>query len=328
MGPIVRYYKKHFLQRCDENGYIKYFTAADFPGLEAEPFTFQSGVNRLKGYFYSRPGCRDDELVVFCHGLWGGHRSYMAEIDTLCGLGYRVFAYDATGCFESEGESIMGLTQALADLNAALDALRAGGYREKYPKLSVIGHSWGGYAAGNVVNFRTDVNKAVVISGFVSVHKALLDFLHAGKNPFKLFAVSRIMKYERTLHPRYADVSMLTAVDSARVPFLISHSADDPTISYQANTVYIRENTTNRGVTYQLYEGRRHNPNYHPDAVAYMDVVFRKFNAGHYDTLEEKQTALKNVDWHRMTAQDEVFWSLIDSFLQEEVITNYDDYGI
>ena len=91
MGMITRYYKKFLIHRYDENGYIKYFSADDFEGLRQEAVSFLSGKNLLKGYFYHYDGCKKDELIIFCHGIGGGHRSYMAEIELLCRKGYPVF---------------------------------------------------------------------------------------------------------------------------------------------------------------------------------------------------------------------------------------------
>ena len=99
-------YRKNFVHRYDDAGYLHYFSAKDFPGLRDEHCGFYSGKNRLSAHLYSREDSREEILVVFCHGIGGGHRSYLQEIHQLTLRGFPVFAYDNTGCFDSEGESI------------------------------------------------------------------------------------------------------------------------------------------------------------------------------------------------------------------------------
>ena len=110
---IVGTFRNNFLRRCDDTGTAFYFSSADFPGLEAEPFSFPSCKgHELKGYFYHYDDPIPGRIVVFDHGFGGGHRSYMKEIELLCRHGYLVFSYDHTGCMESGGDSIGGFTQS------------------------------------------------------------------------------------------------------------------------------------------------------------------------------------------------------------------------
>ena len=148
MGLGALFYKKLLIHRYDGEPYIKYFTAEDFPGLQAEPVEFDSDGNLLKGFFYSYPGFREDTLLIFCHGIGGGHRSYLTEIDLLAKAGYRVFAYDNTGCFASEGKDIRSMSRSLADLCNAIEFLKCEGIFQSYENVCVLGHSWGGFAAG------------------------------------------------------------------------------------------------------------------------------------------------------------------------------------
>ena len=102
---IIGTFRNNFLRRCDDTGTAFYFSAADFPGLEAEPFSFPSCKgHELKGYFYHYDDPIPGRIVVFDHGFGGGHRSYMKEIELLCRHGYLVFSYDHTGCMESGGD--------------------------------------------------------------------------------------------------------------------------------------------------------------------------------------------------------------------------------
>ena len=123
---VIGMYKAMAYTRCDDTGKAYYFSAEDFPGLRKEsyPFTASAG-HRLQGYVYYYDAPIPGRLVVFDHGFFGGHRSYMKEIEMLCRHGYLVFAYDHTGCMESGGENPNGMAQSLCDLNDCLCTLKA-----------------------------------------------------------------------------------------------------------------------------------------------------------------------------------------------------------
>ena len=102
---IVDMYKGMMHSRCDDVETVSYFSAADFPGLNNEAYSFKSSLgHNLNGYIYSYEGSNTDRLIVFDHGMGGGHLAYMKEIEMLCRHGYTVLAYDHTGCMQSEGK--------------------------------------------------------------------------------------------------------------------------------------------------------------------------------------------------------------------------------
>ena len=91
--------KVTFGARCEGNPYLSYFTAADFDNLEAEPIEFKGNRGQtLRGNLYFETGKTDFKaLLIFCHGMGGGHLSYTTEIDFFAKHGYLVLAYDNTG---------------------------------------------------------------------------------------------------------------------------------------------------------------------------------------------------------------------------------------
>ena len=125
---IVDVFKKQMYNRCDDNGTAYYFSADDFEGLNKRGFTFTAQAGHtLQGYFYWYENPMENRLVVFEHGMGGGHRSYMREIETIAKKGYMVFAYDHTGCMESGGESPNGFAQSLKDLDCCISTLKTAG---------------------------------------------------------------------------------------------------------------------------------------------------------------------------------------------------------
>ena len=107
---IVNVYKGMMHTRCDDTETVFYFSPEDFRGLKKAPFNFKSSMgHNLCGYLYEYSEPNESRLIVFDHGMGGGHRAYMKEIEVLARHGYRVLAYDHTGCMESGGESTNGL---------------------------------------------------------------------------------------------------------------------------------------------------------------------------------------------------------------------------
>ena len=93
----------------------------DFDGLQRTKYEFTSNKGqKLVGYLYSS-GENQSGIIVMAHGFGGGgHNSYMDCANYFARHGYYVFAYDATGNDESEGEGVGGLPQGVIDLDLSL----------------------------------------------------------------------------------------------------------------------------------------------------------------------------------------------------------------
>lgn len=319
MNAVIQNYKKNLIRRYDDEGFKKFFKHTDFDGLHKRDISFRSAQgNFLKGGVYFYDGYDKDKLVVFCHGLGEGHLAYMREIETLCKHGFRVLAFDNTGCASSEGENIRGLSQSLSDLDSCFSFIE----RDEEMKglsLFVIGHSWGGYAAGNLLNYRKNIEKAVVLSGFVSIKIMAKSFF---KGVLR-FLSDDICRYERKMNPAYADSSAVTAYENTKAKVLVIHSEDDPLVDYRDNVSYLQKRVKNRNVTYLTVKGKKHNPTYTRDAVDYMNETFsdldRQTASGKLSTAEEKRAFLQGADWYRMTAQDEEVFSKIVNFFKGDL---------
>ena len=112
------------------------FDMADFPSLSRSEHRFLSGGDHsLAGYLYESTAT-DERLgvVIFSHGMGrGGQRGYIDFFDALASHGYYVFAYDATGNDESDGDSVGSLLQGVIDLSSAIDYVKeliAAAYRD------------------------------------------------------------------------------------------------------------------------------------------------------------------------------------------------------
>ena len=311
---FVKMYKDAVLKRHDDTGTLFYFTIDDFPGLRREKYSFNTKKGHtLTGYFYSYGDINIDRLVVFDHGMGNGHRAYMREIERLCKSGFLVYSYDHTGCTESEGEYIMGLSGSLADLDSCINAMILKGF--KTDKISVVGHSWGAFSTLNILGFYPNLKNIVALSGFISVKDMLKQFIPS------IFASFRpgIYKMEAELNPEHYDRNAIKTLSEASSPALIVHSIDDNTVSSKYHYDQMRKALADKeNITFLTLTGKIHNPNYTKDAVEYKEKFFksysRRIKKGIAD-MDAHKKFLASYDWHRMTAQDEEVWEAIIEFL-------------
>ena len=309
---VVDMFKGMMYTRCDDTGNAFYFSAEDFDGLRKEPYSFKSSMGHdLQGYIYNYDNYDEKRLVVFDHGFGGGHKSYMKEIEKLCKHGFRVFAYDHTGCMESGGETPNGMAQSLHDLDDCLKTIKED---EKFAglDLSVMGHSWGGFSTMNICALHPEISHIVVMSGFVSV-KLLIASYFGGILKFYRKA---IMKLEQQSNPDYVAYNGVESLSKTDAKVLLVYSDDDkmchknPHYDTLAAGLAGKEN-----IRMLLVTGKGHNPNYTEDAVKYKDEFFdvmnKKVKNKELETAEQKAAFRASYDWERMTCQDEEVWEKI-----------------
>lgn len=311
---ITNIYKNQLLVRHDPDGSIFYYSPEDF-ALSYRPFEFTGDKGQtLRGFFYTVGETKKEKLIVFDHGMGCGHKAYMREILTLCEAGYEVFAYDHTGTLSSDGENIGGFSQSLADLDLALDALKSTGAIGGR-SVCVIGHSWGAFSTLNISAFHRDITHIVAMSGFVSVRDMLEDVLGAAKR-----YAPAIFRTEAESFPTYAYADARVSLKISDSKALIIHSRDDATCPFShfeklQSALGDRPNTV-----FMALDGKRHNPNFTADAVAYKDGFFaeltRKAKKKQLATPEARAAFVASYDWERMTAQDTELWEKVIAFIE------------
>ncbi len=309
---ILNIYKSKMFVRYDKTNTTFCFTADDFEGLNSEAFSFKTKRgDTLKGFFYSYPDYIKGRLVVFDHGMGGGHLNYMKEIEKIARKGYRVFSYDHTGCMESEGESVKGFATSVSDLDSALNALKSD-ERFKDERISVIGHSWGALACQNIAKFHPDIERMIAISGPISV-KSMLEQSFSG-----LLSIYRKKVYEteKAFNPEYVDCNAIDALTNYNGKALIINSADDKIVNPEYHFNVLKKALSDKeNVSFLLVNGKAHNPNYTEDAVKYLGEYFseltKKTKSGGLNDAEKAKEFVDSFDWHRMTAQDDSVWNII-----------------
>ncbi len=315
---IIKIYESMMLNRCDDNGNVFYFSAEDFPGLEKENYSFKSSLGHtLNGCFYSYPDAIADRMIIFEHGMGGGHRSYMKEIERLCFHGYLVFAYDHTGCMESGGDTTRGLAQSLHDLDDCIKTLKNDA-KYRSCDISVVGHSWGGFSAMNILSLHPDISHIVVISGFVSAEKMINSFFSGLLKPYR----KCIMNLETKANPDYVKFDGVQTLLNATQKVLLVYSDNDNLCKKEAHFDELKSKLSDKNnITFLLEKNKGHNPNFTEQAVKYKDEFFatltKKMKKKELEMKEQKEKFKKSFDWHKMTEQDEKVWKEIFKVLDK-----------
>ena len=264
------------------------------PAYSRETVSFRSGDNMLVGYIY---GAENDKgLIVWSHGIGCGHEAYLDDILWFADHGWRVFAYDGTGSGDSEGSGSRGLVQSALDLSCALDVtehdLRLAGL-----PVMLIGHSWGGYAAGAVMNFNHRVRAAVSISGYAEPTEMLTEGAEQmiGTVGSRLFFPFQWM-YQRMTFGADMNLSAVDGINRTNTPYLILHGEHDTDVSYdRCSIISRRDQIRNPYAVFETLTGEYadHNSFFVSDAAN----AYRKEREKAYDALRESRGG-------KLTAED------------------------
>lgn len=249
---------------------------ADYPRKNV---SFKSGKNTLQGYIYGEEN--DKALLVFSHGMGWGHEVYLNTITRFADNGWRVFAYDATGCCTSEGKGIMGLPQSALDLDNALTFVENDEELSKLPKC-LMGHSWGGYAVTAALNFDHDVKAVASVSGYAypmetieEFTKGLLGKISVMVRPFMW--ADCFMTFGGNMN-----LSAVDGINKTDTPVLVIHGKEDNMIRYEAASIISKQSEiTNPNVQYLTIEGKysgHHNVFYSEKANDYMTALDKQYN--------------------------------------------------
>ena len=314
---IVNVYKSNIKIRQDGNSLLHYFSVADFPGLQRTPFDFEgNNGQKLQGYYYYYPSARKDRLIVFDHGMGGGHVAYLKEIELIASHGYMVFTYDHTGCLESEGEDIGGFAQSLCDLDYAVNALKASKECGD-AKFTVIGHSWGGFSTLNISALHPDIDSCISLSGFIGVERMVEQFFSG----ILKFYRPAILALEHESNPMYSLIDARRSLKGSKSRILYIASDNDPTVKTAYHFDTLKKNPPEgANIEFMLVHGKLHNPNYSESAVAELSKMSKAMTEGMkkkaFETPEAVEAFRTSWDWNKITEQDENLWNKIFDFIE------------
>ena len=308
-------YDKQF-GRADKPKFSGYLTYGDVDGYGRRVVRFKSGDNTLVGYVY---GERNDKgLVVIAHGLGGGAESYMAETLYFVDNGWRVFSFDCTGSYESEGKGTKGLPQSVVDLNSALGYIESDSALKDLPVM-LYGHSWGGYAVAAVLNYGHDVAAAASIAGFNAPMEILFERAERMMGSIAHAEYPFLWAYQTMLFGRAARLTAVDGINSADTAVMIIHGDQDTTVSYDRTSIIAhRSEITNPNVVYKTCSDANHDG--HRD-------LFRSKAAVEYS--ERKNQVYRELydRYNGSIPDDELadYYADVDKALASEVDTGFMD---
>ena len=313
-------YESIFSFRFETEEWLRY-SVEDFDGLLCERSDFYStDGTRLAGYKYSKDAESVKGVVVVAHGLGGGgHNFYMPFIDVFTSNGYKVFAYDAHGNDESDGDSTKGLPQGVIDLDCALSHVKS---LDEYAKLPIVlfGHSWGAYSSASVLSFHPDVKAAVIVSGFNESEDLIVYQGRQIVGPLADLTAPYVFLYERLkFGSEYADASALSGISDSEAQIIVVHSEDDTDvpIGYGYERLYSELKGSER-VEFVKYEDRVHSYVFcSEDAQDYRDELNDDYTAyveahgGKYNAEIKQEFMSANLDKAKCFEPDPELVSLI-----------------
>jgi len=251
MLVTVLIYSQTFGRRF-EGPAFQHTYAADFPRRTTH---FYSGPNRLTGYIYGEDN--DKGLVVISHGLGGGAANHFPETRFFVENGWRVFKFDKTGSYQSEGRGTRGLPQSALDLDAALVYIASQNWGLP---IMLYGHSWGGYAVTAVLNKNHDIAAVVSLAGYARPMAMLHENARSMVGPFAYFVYPYLWTYQWFLFGANAGLSAIDGINNGTVPALVVHGTADDVVAYHgASIIAQREHITNPNVAFVTQYLPHHN---------------------------------------------------------------------
>ncbi len=294
------------------------------PFFERETVTFESLDNTLQGYVYHQDGTHG--LVVIAHGLGGGADSYLSVAKWFLDAGWSVFMYDATGSYDSEGDSTRGFPQSLIDLENALEYLDT---KERFDGMARVlyGHSWGGYAVANSLHLFDDIAAIVSVAAPASADGMIFERTENILGPFAFTQKPFVSLYQRLLFGEYAAYDAIEAFNESTAHIMVIHGVEDDTVGYDKSSIISRRSEVDHpNATFITRDdpGRNDHDNLmrSASAVAYIEdlnTVYRTLHETHDGSIphETKQAFYAEVDRFQAQALDETLMERIHAMYLE-----------
>lgn len=322
MFLAVNIYESNFGRRFETVSWIER-DLDEFEGLDRIRHTFTSNDGqKLIGYTYTK-SLEPKGVIVIAHGLGGGgHNSYMDIADYFTDHNYLVFAYDATGNDESEGESINGFPQGLIDLDYALRYIKEDTSFDGLPIL-LLGQSWGGYSVGSVLNIHPDVSSAVMMSACNQSSDIILEEGERIMGSGMVALMPYINLLEKVKFGDYSDLSCVDGLNNTDADILIVHSIDDELISYSNQYEMFKEQfEADDRFKFISFEDRGHSYIYYSDsAKEYRRALNEGYAAFIKDVEDDQRSEMKTAYMNEHLDKSKLFD--LDQVLFKEILEFY-----
>lgn len=312
------------------------YQISEFDNLCRQEYNFESNKGQeLAGYLYYYNEINDPTgLVYVVHGLGGGgHMSYMECIYYFTKNNFVVFSYDCTGNDNSEGKSVRGIPQQLIDLDYAMRFVSNNLDNINDLPIMLFGHSWGGYAVTNILNFYDNINAVVSIAGFNTSKDIIKTHAEEYVGGFVNFLLPSVMFHEKIKFGKYSSSNALSGFENSEADVMIVHSEDDDTVPIECGyELYYEKYKNDSRFTFIKYENKGHSNVFRSnDAINAIDEINLKFNEW-LKTLDYDYSSKKNIDKfiedkrnYIMNLDRNIFCNMIDIDLFTRIVDFYEN---
>lgn len=222
--------------RVDRPQFSTYLRYSDYElSYPRTVFELESGKNIIKCYSYGED--KTGGVVILCPGLSAGGDSMLPEMMRFVNAGYSVLTFDPTGTWDSEGDSIIGLTQEYLDLDCLLTWVEA---QEKFEDRSIYlyGFSSGGYAAAAMLSSDHYITAAAAVSAFENPEDIIAEWTQGSLGILAgQVAKPYIFLYDFFKFGTKCNISAVDSINDSGLPIFIAHGNNDGTVSYGSSSI-------------------------------------------------------------------------------------------
>lgn len=293
-------------RRFDGYPTLPYYHADDL-GIEETKFSFltQHGW-KLSGSRYFLKNAKFKALIVFFHGLGDGRASYTKTIEILVRAGYLVYAYDNTGCMESEGNKIYSLEHTLIDQKYFFEWLEKDPQAKGLKRYS-IGHSWGGYGAAMSSKKEYKIEKIVDIAGFDYALDVIMGKLPKGMSFLRPFVWINL----KFACGKYACQRASKSIKQSNSKFLYIQGKCDVDVSLKNGFDPLSKSLKGERFKFIIEANRGHSIYKSEEAEFYVQKILDK------GITDIKNTKNVEMDIVKATKENQPLWKEILKFFDE-----------
>lgn len=299
---------KIFKGRKDPHPQFKFLSLKDFPGLIMKD-AYVNSVYKAKlhgGVFYYKKE-KYHGVIVFFHGFLSGYINYLNLINYFAKAGFIVVAFDAYGCYTSEGKGMKGFPVYDKDNKQIINFVKNHPELNKYP-LFTLGHSWGGHASlTSLLHEDLAIKKACGIAPFNSN----VDVTYSTSKYLKILApfiyMVNLIKFG---HESTYSVTSALKYTTADV-LIVSGDKDDivkPQYSHDKYEKVIKDNNLTN-VTLKYLPNRKHSP--------FLSQRGEEHFFSEIQTLQGKPINFERLNYSLLNELDEnVLQEIVNFFLK------------
>lgn len=286
LGMSLFFHKMMFNHRFELDPLQGVYTK-EILDLDAKPFEFDMEGVTLRGNVYTHGDYDPNKIVVYCHGMWSSHRSYLQNIGYLAHKGYQVIGFDYEGTDSSDGKTLRGFGNSLRSTDYLIRYIKSN-EELKNRDIYVVGHSWGGFATSNIAYLHPDIKGVVPMSPVIGVSELISGIL-----PKWLRPVAYVFEFVDSFKcGKYSYCNAIKSLNKYEGKVLFVHSSDDPMVKYDYSTNLVSKKCKNKNIKYYVIEGKKHQPHYTYEACEKLYAYNEKIKGMPKEELDElkKQT--------------------------------------